>query len=173
MSPFIAEIKLFAGNFAPRDYAMCNGQLLPISQNQALFSLIGTMYGGNGTTTFGLPDLRGRVPIHQGQGPGLTNRVLGEMGGSETVTLTANELPPHTHNLQANTGPGTSVAPVNGAVLAASTARDKVYGTAVPNAVMSAQSIGPAGSGLPHANMQPYLAVNFIIAIQGIFPSRN
>ena len=171
--PYIAEIKMFGGNFAPRGYAFCYGQLMSITQNTALFSLLGTTFGGNGTTTFGLPDLRGRVPIGFGQGPGLSDYVLGEMAGQESVQLLQNQMPQHTHLLAANSAGGTSTAPANTEVLAASTARDKVYSTSGPDTTLSPQSIQNAGSSLPHENRQPFLAVNFIIALQGIFPSRN
>ena len=172
-SPFLAEIKMFAGNFAPRGYAFCSGQILSIAQNTALFSLLGTTYGGNGQTTFALPDLRGRVPIHPGQGPGLSLYNLGEQGGAETVTLIATQIPAHTHALNVNTGAGTNAAPAANEVLAASTARDKLYTTAAPNATLAPQAVGTAGGSQPHTNIQPYLSVNFIIALQGIFPSRN
>jgi microcystin-dependent protein len=172
-SPFLGEIKMFGGNFAPRGYAFCNGQILSIAQNTALFSLLGTTYGGNGQTTFALPNLQGRAPMHWGQGPGLIPRNLGEIGGTETVTLTQTEMPQHTHALNANGAAGTDGVPAGNVVLAASTARDKLYSVNGVTASLSVQSIGTAGSSLPHNNMQPYLAVSFIIALQGIFPSRN
>jgi microcystin-dependent protein len=172
-TPFLAEIKMFGGNFAPIGYALCNGQLLAISQNSALFSLLGTTYGGNGQTTFGLPDLRGRVPIHAGSGPGLTPYVLGEIAGTESVTLLQSQMPAHNHLVEANSSAGTATAPSTTLVLAASTARDKVYSTAAPNTTLSPAAIGVAGSSQPHNNIQPYLVVNFIIALQGIFPSHN
>jgi microcystin-dependent protein len=172
--PFIAEIKMFGGNFAPRGYALCSGQLLSIAQNTALFSLLGTTYGGDGQTTFGLPDMRGRVPIGQGQGPGLSSRVMGELAGSETVTLISSEMPAHTHTHSAGavTGPGTQAGPA-GARMAESTARDNVYSTAAADTAMAPDTIGISGGSQPHNNMQPYLCVNFIIALEGIFPSRN
>jgi microcystin-dependent protein len=172
-TPFLAEIKMFAGNFAPRGYAFCNGQIMSISQNTALFSLLGTTFGGNGTTTFSLPDLQGRVPVGQGQGPGLSNYVLGELAGTESVTLLSSQMPTHTHIVNARAEVGTSTTPANNAVLAGSSARDKLYSTGVPDATLAPQTIALAGNGLPHENRQPFLAVNFIIAIQGIFPSRN
>jgi microcystin-dependent protein len=172
-SPFLGEIKMFAGSFAPRGYAFCNGQILSIAQNTALFSLLGTMYGGNGTTTFALPNLQGRVPIHFGQGAGLSNYSLGEMSGAESVTLLQTQIPQHSHQLMANSGGGTDGLPASNKVLAASTARDKVYSTTAPNVALSTQAISPAGGSQPHSNMQPYLAINFIIALEGIFPSRN
>ncbi len=163
--PFIGQIILFAGNFAPRGYALCAGQLLPIAQNTALFSILGTTYGGNGQTTFALPDLRGRVPIGPGQGPGLSNHDLGEVSGEESHTLTVGELPQHSHLPQvANGGQTTNRAaggvPANGGV----------YSTS-PNA--SGAPTGPAGNNQPHNNLQPYLGLNYCIALEGIFPSRN
>jgi microcystin-dependent protein len=169
--PFLGEIRLVGFNFEPRGWAFCNGQLLSIAQNTALFALLGTTYGGNGQTTFALPDLRGRAPIHMGQGPGLTNRRIGEVGGSENVTLTANQLPAHNHNLNALAVPAASGDPTQ-RLLAQS--RGSVY--APPSetpVVMSQQAIGFAGGSQPHENMQPYLVMNYIIALEGIFPSRN
>lgn len=173
MEPFIAEIKLFAGNFAPLGWAFCEGQLLPINQNQALFSLLGTNYGGDGRTTFALPDLRGRVSVHPGAGPGLSQYRLGEKGGAETITLTAQQMPAHSHSLNANTENGdTSDTP--GSSLADTRGRDNDYmKSGAVNTAMSASSIGSAGDGQAHENRQPYLAINYIIALQGIFPSRS
>lgn len=177
-SPFLGTISLFAGNFAPRGWALCNGQLLSISTNQALFSIIGTTYGGDGIRTFALPDLRGRAPIHQGQGPGLTNRNLGELGGEEHVTLQVTQIPAHVHTLNASTNTANQASPATN-VLAVSTdasvggAPLNFTGSAGINTFMSPNSIGPAGGNGPHDNMQPYLAVTFIIALEGIFPSRN
>ena len=170
-SPFLAEIKMFAGNFAPRGYAFCSGQILAIAQNTALFSLLGTTYGGNGQTTFALPNLQGRVPMHAGQGPGLSPRTLGEVGGTETVTLLTTNMPAHSHTLAANSGPGNNSAPAANVVPAASTARDRLYTTNAANTTMGSTSI--AGQNQPVSIIQPYLVVNFIIAIEGIFPSRN
>jgi microcystin-dependent protein len=172
-SPFLAEIKMFGGSFAPRGYAFCSGQIMAIAQNTALFSLLGTTYGGNGQTTFALPNLQGRVPIHAGQGPGLSNYTLGQLGGSETVTLLQTQLPPHTHAVAVNSGPGNSAAPANNTVLAASTARDRLYTTAASNTSLSPTSVGTTGGGQPLSIIQPYLVINFIIAIEGIYPSRN
>jgi microcystin-dependent protein len=172
-TPFLGEIKMFAGNFAPRSYAFCSGQILAIAQNTALFSILGTTYGGNGQTTFALPNLQGRVPIHAGQGPGLSTYSLGQVGGTETVTLNINQIPSHTHLLTANNGPGTSAAPANNMVLAGSTARDRVYTTNPANVTLAPNAVGNAGGSQPFSNIQPYLAINFIIAIEGIFPSRN
>ena len=163
--PFIGQIILFAGNFAPRGYAVCAGQLLPIAQNTALFSLLGTTYGGNGQTTFALPDLRGRAPLGTGQGPGLSNRTLGEVSGEESHTLTVGELPQHAHLPQVANGDQTTnraagSVPANGGV----------YSTS-PNA--SGATTGLAGGSQPHNNLQPYLGLNYCIALEGIFPSRN
>jgi microcystin-dependent protein len=171
-APFIGMLALFGFNFPPRGWAQCNGQLLPIAQNTALFSLLGTQYGGNGTTTFGLPDLRGRVPIHLGQGPGLSNYSQGQVGGTENVTLLATEMPAHTHTLRGITEAGSTAVPT-GAMLANTGALDKEYGVPGTLTTMHASAISPAGSGQPHSNMQPYLVLNYCIALQGIFPSRN
>jgi microcystin-dependent protein len=172
--PFIGQITLFAGNFAPRGWAFCQGQLLAIAQNTALFSILGTTYGGNGQTTFALPDLRGRTPVGPGQGPGLSNYSLGQSAGVESVTLSMNEMPQHTHALNANTADATQRAPGVDRVLAReATAQTAIYSTAAPNTAMSPQAIGAVGSSQPHTNLQPYLAVNYIIALEGIFPSRN
>jgi len=169
--PFIGEIKLFAGNFPPRGWQFCQGQLLSIAQNTALFSILGTTYGGNGQTTFALPDLRGRVPMQPGQGPGLSPRTLGEQAGSETVTLLYNQMPAHTHSLLASNATGVSSTP-EGYYLAAVDPSELAFATGT-NATMGAASIGAAGGSQPHNNMQPFLCVNFIIAIEGIYPSRN
>ncbi len=176
MDPFIGEIRMFGGNFAPRGWAFCNGQLLAIAQSSALFSLLGTTYGGDGQTTFALPDLRGRAPIHVGQGPGLTPRTLGEMSGSETVTLTASEMPAHNHAMVASKNV-IDVGDPTGAFLGMEySGRDpitKYEGEAANLTTMNPQCISPSGSSQPHSNMQPYLAVSFIIALEGIYPSRN
>ena len=173
-SPFIAEIRIFGFNFPPRGWAFCNGQLLGIAQNTALFSLLGTTYGGNGQTTFGLPNLQGSVPLHPGQGPGLSDYVLGEQGGSQTVTLTGNQLASHTHQAQANSGGAGQPGP-GGNVWASLAGRTPppLYQSSAPNAAMSPQATSVAGGGQPHNNMQPYQVLNFCIALQGIFPSRN
>jgi microcystin-dependent protein len=165
--PFIAEVKIFAGNFAPRSFAFCNGQLLSIAQNTALFALIGTIYGGNGQTTFGLPNLQGRAPMHPGNGPGLSPRQLGETGGSETVTLTSAQLASHSHPVRAASN-ATSAAPAGNFFGSA-----PMYNTGGNTVAMAADSVTESGGGQPHNNMQPYLAINFIICLQGIFPSRN
>jgi len=166
--PFIAEIRLVSFNFAPKGWAMCNGQLLPINQNQALFSILGTTYGGNGQTTFALPDLRGRSPVHMGAGAGLTPRELGEVGGSSSHLLTTAELPQHTHQAFGQTA-GTTGSPSN-AVWADS---GKAAYAAAPSTALAADSISTAGGSQPHPNLPPYLTGNFVIAIEGIFPSRN
>jgi microcystin-dependent protein len=167
--PFIAEVRIFAGNFAPRNWALCNGQLLPIAQNTALFSLVGTTYGGDGRTNFGLPDLQGRAPMHPGHGPGLSTRQLGETGGSGDVTLSQAQLPAHTHALQASDQPATGGQPAGNLP---SVTREDTYsssGTPVP---MRADALAPTGGGQSHNNLQPFLALYFIIALAGIYPSR-
>jgi microcystin-dependent protein len=169
--PFVGEIQMFGGNFAPVGWALCNGQLLSIASNTALFSLLGTTYGGNGTTTFGLPDLRGRVPISFGQGPGLSLRDLGESGGVEAVTLLTTEMPVHTHSLGASPSNGTTSAAA-GRVDARSPAAIPQY-AAASDSNLGAAAVGSAGGSQPHNNLQPYLAVTFIIATQGIYPARS
>lgn len=168
--PFLGEIRMFAGNFAPRGWAFCNGQLLSISSNAALFSLLGTTYGGNGISTFGLPNLQGRFPMHWGNGSGLTPRVQGETNGVETVTLTSAQMPAHTHALVASSQTPTTADPA-GAMLPVGSSR--VYGTASTGSAMAAQSITVAGASLPHDNMPPFQTVSFIIALEGIYPSRT
>jgi microcystin-dependent protein len=168
-NPFLGEIRIFPFNFAPIGWAFCSGQLLPISQNTALFSLIGTYYGGNGTSTFALPDLQGRLPVGQGNGAGLSPYVLGQSGGVENVTLTTGQLASHSHAVNANASEFTSDVPA-GHVLA----QGGMYAAAPDGSTtLGAGTIGAAGSGQPHPNLQPYLAVNFCIALQGIYPSRN
>jgi microcystin-dependent protein len=167
--PFVAEIRMFAGNFAPTGWALCNGQLLPISQNTALFSLLGTIYGGDGRTTFALPNLQGKAPMHYGQGPGLSPHFLGETGGEESVTLQSSQMPVHTHLPVAAGSAATTGTPSENVRLAQTAVGTNIYGPAA-----DLQSLGtPAGGGQPHNNMQPYLALNFIIALQGIFPPRS
>jgi microcystin-dependent protein len=168
--PFIAEIKIFAGTFAPRDYAFCNGQLLPIAQNTALFSLVGTIYGGDGRTTFGLPNLQGRAALHAGHGPGLSSRFQGQTGGVTTVTLTEAQMPNHTHPVMVHNAPANQ-SQTTGNTLARSVAGN-AYGPAGNLVPLANQILPPAGGGQAHQNMQPYLVMNFIIALLGIYPSR-
>lgn len=169
--PFVGEVRMFAGNFAPRGWAFCDGQLLAVSQNDALFSLLGTIYGGDGRTTFGLPDLRGRIPIHPGTGPGLSPRRLGAKGGAEKVTLTVNQLPSHSHHLQVSTNNGPEPNP-QGNVLAGSTLVE-AYADEQPLVNMASSSITNVGGSQSHTNLMPYLCIHFIIALVGIYPSRH
>ncbi len=168
--PFIAEIKIFAGNFAPRGFAFCNGQLMQIAQNTALFSLVGTTYGGDGRVTFGLPNLQGRAPMHPGRGPGLSSRRLGETGGDETVLLTADQMPSHSHVAQAAFNAPAAKDISTEKLLGATDENSYGYGTPVE---MSAGTLDSSGGGAVHVNMQPFLALNYIIALVGIFPSRS
>ncbi|MDQ3920690.1 MAG: tail fiber protein [Acidobacteriota bacterium] len=167
--PFIGEIKMFAGNFAPAGWAFCQGQIMPISENTTLFNLIGTTYGGDGQNTFGLPNLASRVPIHMGTGPGGTSYVIGDIAGTEQETLTVQQIPSHTHALLASTSTATS-ANVTGNVLAQPSTFTPYINVAA-SAAMAAQSIGPAGGSQPHENCQPFLCINFIISLYGIYPS--
>jgi microcystin-dependent protein len=169
--PFVGEIRLFGGNFAPQGWALCNGQLLAIAQNTALFSLLGTNYGGDGRTTFALPDLRGRAPIHMGQGSGLTPRSIGSVSGRETVALTTQECPVHSHSASGANG-ANQPSPVGNFWSTDPNGNTAAYSTTA-NSVMSLAAIGAAGAGQPHDNMQPYLAVNYIIALAGVFPPRS
>ncbi len=169
---FLGEIRMFAGNFAPTGWAFCQGQLLPIAQNQALFSLLGTTYGGDGRTSFALPDLRGRVPVGFGQGPGLSNRVIGDQFGSELVTLNINQMPSHNHTVNAVTTEGNQNLPTN-SLPANTKALDKEYSDANANTTMKATMVNPTGGNQPFGVTQPSLGVNFIIALQGIYPTRN
>ena len=168
MEPFLGEIIMFAGNFAIRGWAFCNGQLLPINQNQALFSILGTTYGGDGRTTFALPDLRGRFPMHPGQGPGLTSRSLGQKGGSETNTITTNQLPSHHHVIEAKEE--ANAADPSGNFVAGT--GSNAFGTTADKQ-MNANSTTSVGGGQAVNNMQPFNCINYIIALQGTFPSRN
>jgi microcystin-dependent protein len=176
--PFIAEVRIWALNFAPRGWAFCDGQTLPIAQNSALFSLLGAAYGGNGTTNFSLPDLMGRAPMQQGRGPGLTPRVRGEMGGSDTVTLLNSQLPGHNHNLAGVNQPGDHGAPASGDALGFDNLQSGggniryLNNSPVGRVPMSPSTLSPSGGSEPHENRQPFLALNFCIAVQGIFPSR-
>ena len=169
--PFVAEIRVFPFNFAPRGWAWCDGQLLPLSQNTALFSLLGTTYGGNGKSNFALPDLQGRAPMHPGQGPGLALRDLGEIGGTETVTLLETEIPSHSHGFNVSQADGISRVPT-GEQLATGIA---VSMYAAPGSLvsLSPSALVPAGGNQPHNNMQPYLTFYFCIALQGVFPPRS
>ena len=174
LDPFIGEIALVPYNFPPRGWAFCDGQIMSIAQNTALFSLLGTTYGGNGQTTFALPDLRGRVPMHVGggQGPGLSPYSLGQMGGVEAVTLLTTQMPAHGHAVNASSANGTSDDPSN-AIMGKNASGVPQYSAAAPNAVMAAAAIAPAGGNQPHENRPPYTGLNYIIALEGIFPSRN
>ena len=170
--PFIAEVRIFAGNFAPRGWAFCNGQLLPISQNTALFSLIGTTYGGDGRTTTALPNLQGRAPMHPGRGPGLTDRRLGQSGGVTGVTLSTNQMPSHTHPAQYfNNAPADTGIPSGSATPCVNDSQHN-YGPELDTEIMSG-ALKSEGGGQPHNNMQPYLGMNFIIALVGVYPSRS
>jgi microcystin-dependent protein len=171
--PFVAEIRIYPFNFAPRGWAFCDGQLLPLSQNTALFSLLGTTYGGNGKSNFALPDLQGRAPMHPGQGPGLSLHDLGETGGSETVTLLESEIPAHSHVLRATLDDGDLGAPAPSRILAKS-GNGVIYTSNTGSGLspMSPQVLAPAGGDQPHNNLQPYLTLSFCIALQGVFPAR-
>ncbi len=172
-NPFVAEIRIFPFNFPPTGWARCDGQLLPISQNTALFSLLGTTYGGNGVSTFALPNLQGRAPMHPGQGPGLSLHDLGESGGSETVTLLESEIPAHSHALKASGSTGTKSIPSGNSLARTSGATPYLPPAGAPLVVMADPAITPTGGSLPHNNMQPYLTLYFNIALQGIFPPRT
>jgi microcystin-dependent protein len=172
MDPFIGQIMMFAGNFAPQGWAFCDGQLLSIAQNTALFSILGTTYGGNGQTTFGLPDLRGRVPIHPGQGPGLSNYSLGQQAGAETVTLSINEIPGHAHAFSPGCSTDTPNSNSPASCVPAPPDGIQAFSTEA-NASMRPGNSSSVGGSQPHSNLQPYNCVSFIIALQGIFPSRG
>jgi microcystin-dependent protein len=168
--PFVAEIRIFGFNFAPTGWAQCNGQLFPISQNTALFSLLGTTYGGDGKSTFALPNVQGNAPMHPGQGPGLSLHDLGETGGSDFVTLLESEMPAHSHALRASLDDADLAIPAPTRSLAK--ASSNLYLAANPNTQMAPEALTPAGGSLPHNNLMPYLVLNFCIALQGVFPSR-
>jgi microcystin-dependent protein len=168
--PFVGEIRMFAGNFAPAGWAFCDGQLHPIAENETLFQLIGTTYGGDGQSTFAVPDLRGRAPVHQGQGNGLSAYTLGQNGGTEQVVLTAQQIPSHTHPLVASSAAGNASSPQD-AVLADGPAL--AYIELNPNASLAPGSVGAAGGSQPHENRPPFLVVDFIIALYGLFPQQN
>ena len=174
--PLLGSIAIFGGNFAPRGYALCQGQLMSIAQNTALFSILGTTYGGNGQTTFALPDLRGRMPIGQGQGPGLNSVELGEMAGQQSVTMLTTNMPAHTHTLNANNTASDGATP--GPTMVLAPAGDTVtpityLASSAPNTTLSPTSIGISGGSQPMSIVNPYLGINFIIATEGVFPSRN
>ena len=170
--PFVAEIRIFPFNFAPKGWAFCDGQILPLSQNTALFSLLGTTYGGDGKSNFALPDMQGNAPMHPGQGPGLSLHDLGESAGSETVTLLESEIPAHSHSLRADILDiaDTNVVSSNASIALSS---GGALFQAAPNASMSDNALTPAGGGQPHNNMQPYLTLSFCIALQGVYPPRT
>ena len=170
--PFIAEIRIFAGNFAPRGWAFCDGQLLPISQNTALFSLIGTTYGGDGRSTTALPDLQGRVPMHPGRGPGLTSRRLGQRGGTEMITLSEAQMPNHTHQLIASGEDGESTTPSSSNMVGAGNDMFRSPNGATTGAMADA-ALPSAGGSQAHNNLQPFIVMNFIIALVGLYPSRG
>src|SRR3954463_1915865 len=171
-NPYVGEIRLFAGNFAPVGWAMCNGQLMAIAENDTLFALIGTTYGGGGQSTFGLPDLRGRVPLHAGQGPGISQTyTLGELAGVEQVTLTGQQMPIHSHPVLASPGSGTTTVPA-GNVPAASPGL-RPYLPSAPDVALAFQTVGSAGGSQPHANLMPTGVVNYIISLFGIYPTQN
>jgi microcystin-dependent protein len=174
MDPFVAEIRIFPFNFAPKGWAWCNGQLLPISQNTALFSLLGTTYGGDGKSNFALPDLQGRAPMHPGQGPGLSLHNLGEEGGSDTVTLLASEMPSHPHTLRANTDFADLQVPSPARAIGRSQNANAYKAPAgQPVVQLNPGALAPAGGDQPHNNLQPYLTLYFNIALQGVFPPRT
>jgi microcystin-dependent protein len=168
-TPYIGEIRMVGFNFAPVDWAFCNGSLLPISQYEALFNLIGTTYGGDGQTTFALPNLQGRIPFHQGSGS-TGNLVIGESSGTETVTLLANQLPTHTHTLSANSSAGTQPSLAGGFWAQSSL---KEYSTESPVHTMAASAVGSSGGSQPHDNMPPFLTINFVISLFGVYPSQG
>jgi microcystin-dependent protein len=171
MDPFVAEIRIFPFNFAPKGWAFCNGQILPLSQNTALFSLLGTTYGGDGKSNFALPNMQGNAPMHPGQGPGLSLHDLGEVGGSQTVSLLESEIPSHSHNVQVSAQDATTRIvvgqhPATGIGVG-------LYGPTPANTTLSPNALSPAGGDQPHNNMQPYLTLNFCIALQGVYPPRT
>jgi len=170
--PFVGEIRMFAGDFAPSGWSLCDGALVPISSNTALFSLLGTTYGGDGRTTFALPDLRGRIPIHPGHGPGLASRRLGQKGGSENEILTDSHIPSHNHLMQASANLGNAPSPST-RVTATGASFDGLYVDDGPNVPLATDAVATAGDSQPHTNMQPYLCIHFIIALTGVFPSRS
>ena len=173
-TPYLGQIEFYAFNFAPRGWALCDGQILPINSNQSLYSLLGTTFGGDGRTSFALPDMRSRIPVHDGgsAGPGLTHRPLGQKGGQEQVTLTTAEIPTHTHMLRGSTASANQVIPGGHVVAAAATASEETYRAEAPNTTMHSGSVSSTPSG-GHENRAPYLVISCAIALQGVFPSRN
>lgn len=169
--PFLAEVRIFPFNFAPTGWAVCNGQILPISQNTALFSLLGTTYGGDGKSTFALPNIQGSAVMHPGQGPGLSRHDQGETGGSESVTLLQSEMPAHTHQMKGAAQDPALAKAVNPEASWALSQGGPIYQSS-SNTQMAQEAVAPAGGGLPHNNMQPYVTLQFCIAVQGVFPSR-
>ena len=169
-TPYVGEIRMFAGNYAPAGWMLCQGQLLPIAENPTLFNLIGTTYGGDGQSTFALPDLRSRAPVHMGQGLGTSNYSIGQQGGVEQVTLTAQQVPSHTHTVNVNNGTPSSSSAGNN-LLASASGNTNVYSTSAPDQAMSANAVSKVGGSQPHSNIQPYLAINFIISLFGVYPS--
>ncbi|HYE26928.1 MAG TPA: tail fiber protein [Allosphingosinicella sp.] len=167
--PFIGEIRLFAGNFNPAGWEFCDGQLIPISENDALFTLIGTTYGGDGQETFALPNLQSRIPLHQGDGPSTSSRIIGESGGVESVTLTVQQIPAHSHPMVVSGNTGTGTAPQNN-VLASGSPVSVFRPATIPNQPMNAAAVGPTGGSQPHDNMHPFLCINYIISMFGLFP---
>ena len=174
MDPFVAEIRIFPFNFAPKGWAFCDGQILPLSQNTALFSLLGTTYGGDGKSNFALPNMQGNAPMHPGQGPGLSLHDLGETSGSDTVTLLESEIPSHSHTVQSFAGTGNRLTPGGNSISRETGATTYVPSPpAQPPVNMADQTITPAGGDQPHNNMMPYLTLNFCIALQGVYPPRT
>jgi microcystin-dependent protein len=174
MDPFVAEIRIFPFNFAPKGWAFCDGQILPLSQNTALFSLLGTTYGGDGKSNFALPNMQGNVPMHPGQGPGLSLHDLGETGGSDTVTLLESEIPSHSHNLMASAQPATRTGPAgNSFARTAAGSTPYLAPAGAPLVTMADNAVAPAGGDQPHNNLMPYLTLNFCIALQGVYPPRT
>jgi microcystin-dependent protein len=173
MDPFVAEIRIYGFNFAPKGWAFCDGQILPLSQNTALFSLLGTTYGGDGKSNFALPDMQGNAPMHPGQGPGLSLHDLGETGGSETVTLLESEIPSHSHAWKASAADAGSGSPAANQVGNPSGLNMYAAASGAPLVAFNANALAPAGGDQPHNNMMPYLTLNFCIALQGVFPPRT
>lgn len=173
MDPYLGEIRLFAGTYAPVGWALCNGAVIAISENEALFSLLGTTYGGDGTATFGLPDLRGRAPLHLGKNPSGSNYVLGQKGGAEEVTLTMEQIPAHIHPVLASNAAGTGDSPAGSYFAATATATQSVYSDQAPSGTMAPAAMTDAGGNQPHENMMPFMTITYIIATQGIYPSAS